>query len=108
MIKPKEFKHPSDQTDPRERALHYWRWAFDKVIEKERLQQKADLTKAKLNIKNLEESFDSGFTTDSDDEEDDDVYDKEMPKPVKNILSNDGMAKMTRLASRRNLMQQLK
>ena len=33
MLKPKEVKHPIDQIDPTERALHYWRWAFDKVIE---------------------------------------------------------------------------
>ena len=61
-MKPNKMQHPKEIEDRTDRALQYWRWAFEKIKTKEKEKKRRDFQKANVNMIDgaiLEESFDS-------------------------------------------------
>ena len=62
-MKPKKMKHPREIPDRYERSLHFWRFAFEKVRERNRDRKREEFQKASVvaivGNNDLEESFDS-------------------------------------------------
>ena len=75
-MKPNKMQHPKDIDDRDDKALLYWRWAFEKIKIKAKEQKRLNFQKANVNMvggENLEESFDS-------DQSQDQTFDKTIKK----------------------------
>ena len=69
-MKPKTMQHPREFSNPDEKALQYWRWAFEKVKNKAKEKKRIGFNMANVNMiggENLDESFNSDFSQDEQD-----------------------------------------